>query len=187
MAIDWKWGLGVAALLLPRPAAMAIPPPAGMEHLGTMRSAMERLSPFLGRWAGVYEPSTPYGTETYHPFRDVQRAADVVIIIEGGLGSRVSVIDFDVGSGSYRLFRPGFQNPAYPREDIVFPLRLIAPNAVQWSRPDLGGGEFVSHRSTITVTDDRWQEKEESVRSDGSAVVSEEFSLSRTPAGRPKS
>jgi hypothetical protein len=179
-----KWV--IAVLLFWQAAALAIPPPPGVEQFGTMRSSMERLSPFVGRWTGEYRGWTPSGQETTHIFRDARRVADVVILIEGVEENprSVNIIDFDVLSNSYRLFRPGFQNPLDPGRGPMAHLDIVAPATFQWSRPYSGGvgGEFVALRTTVAVTEEQWREKLELVRRDGSTVVSAEYFLHRASA-----
>jgi hypothetical protein len=182
-----KWSLisGFGVLLLSPTSALTIPPPPVLPQQQSVRAALERLSPFQGRWSAVQRISTPMGTETIFPVRDVRQVADVLVLVEGAgeAALSISMIDFDPRSGSYRLFRPGFRDPLDPPSSPMVPLRVGPGNTLEWSRPYIGTGmQFVSIRTTVTVTDGQWHEKLESVRPDGSAVASDEYLLTRQSA-----
>lgn len=185
MINNLRFVAGLGALLLSQATALAIPPPPALPEVEAERNALERLSPFVGRWSGAQEVSTPMGPDRIFPVRNVRRVADVLILVEGwGENTQaVSIIDFDPRSGSYRLFRPGFRDPFDPPTGPIIPLSLGAGSSFQWSRPLSGGGsEFVALRTTVTVAGGRWHETWESVRRDGSAVVSAEYFLTREAA-----
>jgi hypothetical protein len=187
VAINSRFMAGLGILLLSQARVSAIPPPQTLPEYESVRSALDRLSPFLGRWSGALEVPTPMGPDRIFPVRDVRRVADVLILVEGAGADTlsVSVIDFDPRSGSYRLFRPGFRDPFDPPGGPVIPLSLGAGNSFQWSRPYTGAtGQFVAVRTTVVVTDGRWHETLESVRRDGSAIVSAEYIIDRESLSR---
>src|SRR5580765_6887340 len=111
----------LGAALLFQAAASAIPPPPPSPQHEAALSAIERLSPFLGRWTGIQTLPGPYGRDPALYFRDARRIGDVIVLVEGVANQTLTVnaIDFDPISGSYRLFRPGFRHPVDLDRDPV--------------------------------------------------------------------